>query len=245
MGLFSRKTVRTKENNLNEKAGNGPAPWDTEETFRARVRMVDEQIEGRGIKDQRVIQALRELPRHLFVPGDETSLAYTDRPLPLGSGQTISQPYMVALMTEALALQGWEKVLEIGTGSGYQGAVLSMLSARVFSIERVGALAERARRTLEKLEIRNIEIIEANGSLGLPEEAPFDAIVVTAAAPSVPRPLLDQLADGGRLVLPVGDRYTQNLVRITKEAGNLHRESLGLCAFVPLIGSEGWDEGSG
>ncbi len=211
-------------------------PWDTDETVRARWRMVKEQIIPKGIRDHRVLEAVREIPRHTFVPERETRWAYIDAPLPLGFGQTISQPYIVALMTEALALRGNEKVLEIGTGSGYQAAILSQLARQVYSIERIEELACRAKKSLDELGISNVKVVHGNRSLGLPEEARFDAIIVTAAAPEIPKPLIEQLADGGRLVLPVGEMETQSLTKVTKTGHTVHREALGLCVFVPLIG---------
>ncbi len=215
-------------------------PWDTDETVRAWWRMVEEQIIQRGIRDPSVLKAVREVPRHVFVPDKNPQWAYIDAPIPVGWGQTISQPYIVALMSEALALKGEERVLEIGTGSGYQAAILSHLARHVCSIERIDGLARRAKDTLEELGITNVEVVHGNGSIGLPEEAPFDAIIVTAAAPDVPKPLIDQLADRGRLVLPVGERDTQTLTKITRTAHTTRREDLALCAFVPLIGSAGW-----
>ncbi len=227
-----------------KKTGDSPNPWDTEKAIRARWRMVKDQILSRGIHDPRVIEAMRAVPRHIFVPKEEADWAYMDGPLPLGFGQTISQPYMVALMTEVLNLRGTEKVLEIGTGSGYQAAILCRLAVWVYSIERVKELADRARKSLDQLGIDNVKVLYGNGSLGLREEGPFDAIIVTAAAPDVPDPLLEQLAEGGILVLPVGERETQTLIRITKSGATYHRETLGMCAFVPLIGSEGWKDNS-
>lgn len=215
--------------------------WDTDETIRARWHMVEEQIIQRGIRDPRVLKAVREVPRHVFVPDRDPQWAYIDAPIPVGWGQTISQPYIVALMSEALELKGEERVLEIGTGSGYQAAILSHLVRHVCSIERIEGLARRAKETLEELGITNVKVVHGNGSIGLPEEAPFDAIIVTAAAPDVPKPLIDQLADRGRLVLPVGERDTQTLTKITRTGRTTRREDLGMCAFVPLIGSAGWD----
>jgi protein-L-isoaspartate(D-aspartate) O-methyltransferase len=202
--------------------------------------MVEEQIVRRGIHATRVLEAMREVPRHIFVPRKRRPWAYADGPLLLGHDQTISQPYIVALMTEALGLKGEERVLEIGTGSGYQTAILSRLAKQVYSVERIGELARRAREKLGKLGIRNVTVIVGNGSLGLPGETPFDAIIVTAAPPEIPEPLIEQLAEGGRLVLPVGEREAQELVKITKRGGVIDKESLGLCSFVPLIGREGW-----
>ncbi len=215
--------------------------WDTDETIRARWHMVEEQIIQRGIRDPRVLKAVREVPRHVFVPDQDPQWAYIDAPILVGWGQTISQPYIVALMSEALELKGEERVLEIGTGSGYQAAILSHLARHVCSIERIEGLARRAKETLEELGITNVKVVHGNGSIGLPEEAPFDAIIVTAAAPEVPKPLIDQLADRGRLVLPVGERDTQTLTKITRTGHTTRREDLGVCAFVPLIGSAGWE----
>ena len=220
------------------------APWETEEIVIARARMVDEQLVGRGIRDPRVLMAFREIPRHLFVPESTRDWAYKDGPLPIGHGQTISQPYIVALMTEVLELKGTEKVLEIGTGSGYQAAILSRLVSQVITIERIAELADIARVVLNRLSIGNVTVCHGNGTLGHPEGSPFDGIIVTAGAPDVPEPLIEQLSDGGRLVLPVGDRLIQTLVKITKSADTIRRESLGGCAFVPLIGSAAWKDNS-
>ena len=205
-----------------------------------RERMVVEQIEGRGIRDQRVLEAMRGLPRHLFVPPDLVLEAYQDNPLPIGSGQTISQPYMVALMTELLELRGGEKVLEVGTGSGYQAAILGKLARRVFSMEKHESLALRARERLEALGIGNVEVRVGDGSAGLPAEAPFDAVIVTAGAPSIPQPLTEQLADGGRLVIPVGSSGMQTLILVTRDGDDLRQEDRGGCVFVPLVGKHGW-----
>ncbi len=184
---------------------------------------------------------MREVPRHVFVPKQRRRWAYTDGPLPLGFGQTVSQPYIVALMTQALTLTGEEKVLEIGTGSGYQAAILGRLAKRVYSIERIGELAHRARDRLIKLGIFNVMVIHEDGSLGLSEMAPFDAMIVTAAAREIPEPLVEQLGEGGRLVLPVGERGEQNLIKVTKRGKAIYKENLGSCTFVPLIGCAGWE----
>jgi protein-L-isoaspartate(D-aspartate) O-methyltransferase len=207
----------------------------------ARQQMVATQLRSRGIFDERVLQAMAKVPRHLFVPlaGRE---AYDDHPLPIGAGQTISQPYMVAIMTEALALQGHEEVLEIGTGSGYQAAVLAELCRQVYSIERIAELAERAKRVFEDLGYANIEVIVGDGTLGLPEHAPYHGIIVTAATPSLPPYWVEQLAEGGRIVAPVGDRWAQTLVIATKEQGRLKQRSGCACVFVPLIGKHGFQE---
>jgi protein-L-isoaspartate(D-aspartate) O-methyltransferase len=207
---------------------------------RLRDAMVTQQLFKRGIKDARVLQAMRDTPRHLFVPTRHRVMAYEDMPLPIGHEQTISQPLMVAMMTEALQLRGHERVLEIGTGSGYQAAVLSRLAVVVFSIERIPELAAQARATLAMAGIMNVHVLVGDGSLGLPEHGPYDAIVVTAASPKVPSALVDQLKLGGRLVIPVGDRHEQTLVRLTMTDDGSHFEHLGGCRFVPLIGQEGW-----
>lgn len=207
-----------------------------------REEMVRQQIERRGVSNERVLAAMRNIPRHLFVPRRDHELAYFDAPLSIGQGQTISQPYIVAAMSELLELQGSEKVLEIGTGSGYQTAILCALAEEVYSIERLPQLAEAARRRLEGLGITNVHVISADGTQGLPEHAPFDAILVTAAAPHVPVALLDQLAEGGRLVIPVGSRYSQSLQLWMSEKGKLHsRDCMGV-VFVPLIGKDGWGD---
>ena len=220
-----------------KKGHNGANDWS-----RVRLKIVEEQIVARGIKDPRVIEALKKIPRHLFVEEALQGQAYTDHPLPIGEKQTISQPYMVALMTEALQLTGKEKVLEIGAGSGYQTAVLAEVAKAVFSIERILALTLRARKLLEDLGYGNAEIKFSDGTQGWVEESPFDGIIVTAGAPDVPQPLVDQLAMGGRLVIPVGDAYVQDLLRITKTEEGTRREDLGGCRFVKLIGRYGWTD---
>jgi protein-L-isoaspartate(D-aspartate) O-methyltransferase len=208
---------------------------------KARLRMVEEQIIGRGISDPRVIAAMKKVPRHLFVEEALQSQAYSDHPLPIGEKQTISQPYMVALMTEALKLEGREKVLEIGTGSGYQTAILSELAAKVFSIERIRSLAIRARKLIYELGYLNAEIRFSDGTSGWEEESPFDAITVTAGAPNIPQPFIDQLKVGGKLVIPVGNAYSQDLFRITKTEEGIKKEDLGGCRFVKLVGKYGWE----
>jgi protein-L-isoaspartate(D-aspartate) O-methyltransferase len=204
--------------------------------------MVEQQLAGRGISDERVLNAVREVPRHLFVPESVRSQAYYDRPLSIGYGQTISQPYIVAYMTAALELMGSEKVLEIGTGSGYQAAILSQVAGQVISIECVVELAESARQTLAELGYDTVRVITGDGSLGLPDEAPFDAVMFTAAAPETPMPLCEQLADGGRIVGPVGSRYDQTLVRLRRRGDDWQRETLGQVIFVPLVGRHGWQD---
>ena len=212
----------------------------------ARRRMVEDQVMARGVKDPRVIDAMLRVPRHKFVEQALESQAYQDGPLPIGERQTISQPYMVAVMSEALALDGTEKVLEVGTGSGYQAAVLALLADRVFSLERIPALARRARKILDACGYSKVNIRLADGTLGWQEMAPFDAIIVTAGAPDVPRDYLDQLAVGGRLVIPVGDRLSQVLMRITRIAEDEFKEEQLLgCRFVPLVGNHGWHEENG
>jgi protein-L-isoaspartate(D-aspartate) O-methyltransferase len=208
---------------------------------KTRLRMVEEQVVARGVKDQRVIAAMKKVPRHLFVEEALQGQAYSDRPLPIGEKQTISQPYMVALMTEALELTGRETVLELGSGSGYQTAILAECAAKVFSIERIRSLAIKARKLLLDLGYFNIEVKFSDGTYGWPEEGPFDAMIVTAGAPDIPQPLIDQLKLGGRLAIPVGDAYVQELVRITKTEEGVKREDLGGCRFVKLIGKHGWE----
>jgi len=205
--------------------------------------MVNSQIRARGISDLRVLQAMEKVPRHLFVDEGLTEQAYNDNPLPIDEGQTISQPYIVALMTEALELKGGEKLLEIGTGSGYQTAVLAELGARVFSIERLASLAANARKLLYSLNYFTVAIRVGDGTYGWREEAPFDGIIVTAGAPDIPAILVEQLTVGGRLVVPVGDRYSQSLIKLTRlseDTGDVKREELGGCRFVNLIGVYGW-----
>ena len=210
-----------------------------------RTRMVDVQIRARSVHDPRVLKVMEAVPRHLFVDEGLMDQAYSDNPLPIGEKQTISQPYIVALMTEALELKGRERVLEIGTGSGYQTAILAQLADRVFSIERVAALASRARKILDKLNCYNVAIRVGDGSYGWKEEAPFDAIITTAAAPKVPQYLIEQLAPGGRMVVPVGSREVQTLYKLTRSLENpdeITTMDLGGCRFVSLIGESGWRE---
>jgi protein-L-isoaspartate(D-aspartate) O-methyltransferase len=208
----------------------------------ARERMVVEQIEARGVRDPRVLSAMRSVPRHLFVGETVREHSYDDSPLPIGEQQTISQPYIVALMAEALELTGGERVLEIGTGSGYEAAVLAALCAELYSIERIPTLAHKAIALLESLECRNVHVRIGDGSAGWPEHAPFVAIVMSAAARRIPRPLVEQLADDGRLVFPMGEEDAQTLVRLRKTSGGLREECLGECRFVKLIGTYGWEE---
>jgi protein-L-isoaspartate(D-aspartate) O-methyltransferase len=206
-----------------------------------REQMVRSQLVHRKIGDVRTLDAMKKVPREVFVPEKYRVSAYDDRPLPIGEDQTISQPYMVALMTQALELRGGEIVLEIGTGSGYQTAVLAEMAKTVFSIERIGVLADRARALLEQLGYANVTVLVGDGTQGVAEHAPFDAIIVTAGSPGVPVSLKEQLADGGRLVIPVGSRGYQELNRIRREGDHFVTENLGGCVFVPLIGVQGWE----
>ncbi|MBN2620825.1 protein-L-isoaspartate(D-aspartate) O-methyltransferase [candidate division WOR-3 bacterium] len=205
-----------------------------------RERMVKEQIIARGIKDQRVIDAMKQVPRHLFVEPTYYHQAYKDYPLPIGHDQTISQPYMVASMTELLEVTGNEKTLEIGTGSGYQTAVLALLCDKVYTIERISELRQHAATLLDQLGFRNVSLMVGDGSLGWSTYAPYDAILVTAGAPEIPNALIAQLAENGRLVIPVGDEYSQVLNLVKKHKGRIYRKEFFSCAFVPLIGKEGW-----
>jgi protein-L-isoaspartate(D-aspartate) O-methyltransferase len=206
--------------------------------------MLEKDIIPRGVKDERVLEALRTVPRHLFVDDNQRMNAYEDHPLPIGEGQTISQPYIVASMTEALKLDGSETVLEIGTGSGYQTAILAELAGRVYSVERVPSLTGKSRKVLDSLGYNNVLIKLSDGTLGWEEYAPYDRILVTAGAPSIPEPLTDQLRPGGILVIPVGSNTLQELTRVTKgEDGTLTEERLGSCVFVRLVGKHGWEAG--
>ena len=208
---------------------------------RERERMVDEQLTGRGVTDPRVLAAMRRVPRHRFVQEALRARAYGDHALPIGEEQTISQPYIVALMTALLDLQGTEKVLEVGTGSGYQTAVLAELARRVCSIERLPRLAERARALLESLGHDNVWIRVGNGALGWPDEAPFDRIIVTAGGPTIPPPLVQQLAEGGRMVLPVGSPENQILTVVDNTGGEIRQVEHGECKFVKLVGKYAWE----
>ena len=219
-------------------------PAISESFDRSRRLMVLRQIENRGIRQPAVLRAMEAVPRHLFVPFELISQAYQDEPLPVGNGQTISQPFMVAAMAEALSLAGNERVLEIGAGSGYQAAVLSLIAREVTAVERNATLASAARRRLEGLGFANVRIEEGDGSLGWLPGAPYDAILVSAGAPAVPPPLVEQLAENGRLVIPVGGADQQKLIRILKREGRTTQESLYACRFVPLRGSFGWREDS-
>jgi protein-L-isoaspartate(D-aspartate) O-methyltransferase len=207
------------------------------------MKMVDGQLRARGIADQRVLKAMEKIPRHLFVDEGLVEQAYNDNPLPIDRQQTISQPYIVALMSEAMGLTGKEKVLEIGAGSGYQTAILAELAERVFTIERIASLATRARKVLESLNYYNVAVRVGDGTYGWREESPFSAIMVTAGAPRIPKLLIEQLIVGGRLVIPVGNRNSQVLLKLTRlsqDPGDLKQEDLGGCRFVDLIGEYGW-----
>jgi len=208
----------------------------------AREKMVNNQLIPRGITDEGVLGAMGKIHRHLFVEEALMGEAYNDHPLPIGHKQTISQPYIVALMTEALELTGNERTLEIGTGSGYQTAILAELSRAVYTVERIGPLLEKAKALLGQLGYSNIYFKTFDGTLGWHEHAPFDAIIVTAGAPKTPEPLLDQLAEGGRLVIPIGNRYSQDLIRVSRTKNTFKEKNLGGCRFVDLIGEHGWKE---
>lgn len=213
----------------------------TEESFsRKRNAMVEEQLKARHIRDERVLSVMREIPRHRFLPPTLASRAYEDGPLPIGEGQTISQPYIVAEMTQALWLRGTEKVLEIGTGSGYQTAILSCLSREVVTVERLESLSRAAQEKLTSLGMDNIRFRVGDGTLGAPDDAPFDRVIVTAAAPEVPEPLFAQLREDGIMVIPIGGRWEQELVSVRKDKGEARKEYLGGCRFVPLLGERGF-----
>ena len=204
----------------------------------ARLAMVRNQLERRGIVDERVLQAMREVPRHAFTPDERRHEAYGDHPVPIGEAQTISQPYMVAVMIEHLRLRGGERVLEIGTGSGYQAAVLSRLAAEVYTVECFPSLAADARLVLQQLGHGNVQVVQANGCQGLAQRSPYDGIVVAAAAPFIPAPLRAQLADGGRLVIPVGGPEGQRLVIVTRQGNTFTEETTVTCRFVPLLDTD-------
>ena len=213
-----------------------------EELEKQRELMVVQQLESRGIVDPRVLSAFRTVPRHRFVGKGLLFSAYADHPLPIGDGQTISQPYMVALMTQCLELKAGDCVLEIGTGSGYQTAIIAEIAAEVYTVERIASLSERARKILGELGYSNVRFLVGDGTKGWPEGAPYEGIIVTAGAPSVPEPLVEQLAEGGRLVIPVGKGWSQELVVVRKEKGVTRREGICGCVFVPLLGEYGWQK---
>ncbi len=221
----------------------GPKERQREDSFlRDRKAMVEEQLRARRIRDERLLSVMMEIPRHRFVPSSLADRAYEDNPLPIGGGQTISQPFIVAEMTQALQLHGTEKVLEIGTGSGYQTAILCRLCREVVTVERLDSLSRAAQATLASLSIDNVRFRVGDGTLGAPEDAPFDRMIVTAAAPEVPEPLSLQLREGGIMVIPIGSRWEQDLVSFRKEEGILRKEYLGGCRFVPLLGKHGFPE---
>jgi len=207
---------------------------------KVREEMIKYQIRGRGIKDERVLRVMSIVPREKFIAKENKEEAYLDSPLPIGMGQTISQPYMVALMTECLSLKGPERVLEVGTGSGYQAAILSKLAKEVYTIERFKILAERAKRIFKELGIKNIKVVVGDGTNGLKEYSPYDGIIVTAGAPEIPKTLVDQLKEDGRIVIPVGNSFSQDLLRGIKVKGKLKIRNFGGCVFVPLVGKYGW-----
>ncbi len=216
---------------------------DSRKYQRLRESMVKNQIEARGISDTKVLAAMRKVPRHLFVSEALMDQAYTDGPLPIGEYQTISQPYIVAHMTQSLELGKNDRVLEIGTGSGYQAAILAQIVFRVYTIETIRTLHMQARRLFDSLNYSNIVTRYGDGTLGWKDESPFDAIIVTAGAPEIPEPLVDQLAVGGRMVLPVGDRTVQEMVKLTKDQNDvIHQSKLGGCRFVKLVGDYGWEK---
>ena len=208
----------------------------------AREKMVKNQLIPRGISDPRLLEVMGKVPRHLFIEEALVGEAYNDHPLPIGQKQTISQPYIVALMTEALGLTGKEKTLEIGTGSGYQTAILAELSNTVHTVERIKDLLVKARTLLAELGYINIFFKAFDGTLGWKDNEPYDAIIVTAGAPKIPQPLLDQLGEGGRLIIPVGNRFSQELIKVTKKRGSYIEKNLGGCRFVDLVGIHGWKD---
>jgi len=205
-------------------------------------RMIREQLIPRGIQDSRVLEAMQKVPRDRFVPGRLKAEAYADHPLPVGYDQTISQPYIVALMTEALELTGEESTLELGTGSGYQAAILAELSGTVYTIDRLKPLVDQAKQTLDELGYKNIVYKVGDGTKGWAGHAPYDAIMVTAGAPDLPQPLIDQLAQGGRLIIPVGNRFSQELIKVMRDGDRLRKRSFGGCRFVALMGEYGWHD---
>ncbi len=210
---------------------------------RRREKMVEQQIEMRGITDPDVLAAMRAVPRHLFVSDALKDQAYGDFPLPIGEQQTISQPFIVAEMTQALEIGKNDRVLEIGTGSGYQAAVLAQIAYRVYTVERIRSLYVQTRSLLDKLKYQNVIMRCSDGTMGWKAECPFDAIMVTAGSPGIPESLVEQLAEGGRMVVPVGDQHSQDLIKIIRDSTGIHQTSLGGCRFVKLIGKQGWNEG--
>ena len=207
---------------------------------KAREEMIRYQIRGRGIKDERVLSAMSSIPREKFVLEGEKDNAYLDCPLSIGMGQTISQPFMIALMTQCLSLKGQETILEVGTGSGYQAAILSKLAKKVYTIERFSILADRAEKIFKELEIKNVKVMVGDGSKGLEKFSPYDGIIVTAGAPEIPKSLIEQLNEEGKVVIPVGNSFSQDLLLGIKEKGKLKISNYGGCVFVPLVGKYGW-----
>jgi protein-L-isoaspartate(D-aspartate) O-methyltransferase len=218
-----------------------PADFETE-LAQQRAEMVDAQLRRRGIYDERVLHAMETVPRHEFVPWQLQREAYRDSPVPIGEGQTISQPYIVGHMLQALQLGSQDKVLEVGTGTGYEAAVMSRIVQEVYTIERFASLAEAAKKSFDRLGYTNIHVLVGDGSRGYPEAAPYDAIIVAAAAPRVPEALLEQLGDGGRMIIPVGPSDLQQLFLVSKHDGNIKKRSLDACRFVPLVGEHGYAE---
>jgi protein-L-isoaspartate(D-aspartate) O-methyltransferase len=214
---------------------------ETDNPVQQRARMVAEQLRGRGIRDERVLAAMAKVPREEFVAREDRPNAYGDHPLPIGAGQTVSQPYIVAAMLEVLDLRPEDRVLEVGTGTGYEAAILGELAAEVWTMERHAELVEKAREILERLGYGNVHVVEGDGSRGLPEHAPFDKVLVAAAAPRIPQALVAQLADRGRMVLPVGSREEQQLQLIRKQGSEILVTQRELCRFVPLVGEAGWE----
>jgi len=219
------------------------ANTQTDPFLTQRRNMVESQLRARGIRDERVLAAMLHVPRHEFVSGEYRDQAYEDHPIPIGEGQTVSQPYIVAIMLEVLALDPSDTVLEVGTGSGYQTALLAELTRQVYSVERHASLARTAQATLARLGYTNVEVLLGDGSHGLPERAPFDAIVVSAAAPQIPPPLFEQLREAGRMIIPVGPAHAQELQLVCKQSGQPVVTNLEGCRFVPLIGSQAYPSG--
>lgn len=207
-----------------------------------RENMVNSQIKARGINDEKILQSMRKIPRHLFVPEQQRTYSYEDFPLPIGEGQTISQPHIVALMTEMLQLQENNKVLEIGTGSGYQTAILSKIAKEVYTVEKIEHLGLKAEKLFEELGYKNIKVKIGDGTEGWNEYAPYDGIIVTAGSPQIPKPLIEQLSENGRIVIPIGDAFSQDLIVAQKIKGKLIKKIVCGCVFVPLIGRHGWEK---
>jgi protein-L-isoaspartate(D-aspartate) O-methyltransferase len=224
---------------LNRLFGNNDCPTDP--LVQQRRHMVEEQLRGRGIRDERVLAAMGKIPRERFIADEDAHDAYGDFPVPIGAGQTISQPYIVAAMVEALQLRPVDRVLEVGTGTGYQAAILGEVAAEVWTVERHGELADRATQILSQLGYSNVHVVHGDGSIGVPQQAPFDKILVAAAAPRIPDALICQLAEGGRLVIPVGSRIEQQVQVVQKRGAETIVSAHDLCRFVPLVGAQGWE----